>query len=83
MTQSARKHSQEIETERLLMPRGGGWERGVTAKGEEVFRVMTMSWNETVVRTAQLCKLTKTTGMCSLSRGSVWDGNYTSKKLLK
>lgn len=65
------------------MPRGGGWERGVIAKGEEVFRVMTMSWNETAVRAAQLCKLTKTTGMCSLSRGRGRGGNYTSEKLLK
>lgn len=48
VTQPARKHSQEIRDRDITDAQG--WGTGVTSKGEEVFRVMTMSWNETVVR---------------------------------
>lgn len=64
------------------MPREGGWGSRVISKREGVFRVTTMSWNEIVVRVAQLGKHTKTTGMYALSGGSIWDGNYISIKWL-
>lgn len=55
----------------------------MTSKGEEVFRVTTMSWNETVVgwlglrNSANLLKALE----CMLEvGGSVWDGNYTPRE---
>lgn len=49
----------ERETERDIID-VAGWGMGVTSKGEEVFRMMTMSWNETAVRGGEGCTTPRT-----------------------